>query len=35
MVFPRGGASGIEDTVLLEKNGYRMLSDVDDAIVIV
>jgi Xaa-Pro aminopeptidase len=35
MVFPRGGASGIEDTVLLEKNGYRMLSDVDDSIVIV
>jgi Xaa-Pro aminopeptidase len=35
MVFPRGGASGIEDTVLLEKNGYRMLSDVDDRIVIV
>ena len=35
MVFPRGGASGIEDTVLLEKNGYRILSDVDDQIVIV
>ena len=35
MVFPRGGASGIEDTVLLEKNGYRILSDVDDRIVIV
>jgi len=35
MVFPKGGASGIEDTVLLEKTGYRILSDVDDRIVVV
>ncbi len=35
MVFPRKGACGIEDTVLMEKTGYRILSDVDDRIVVV
>jgi Xaa-Pro aminopeptidase len=35
MVYPKRGASGIEDTVLLEKGGYRVLSDVDDRITVV
>jgi Xaa-Pro aminopeptidase len=35
MVFPGKGATGIEDTVLMEKTGCRRLSAVDDAITIV
>ncbi len=35
MVFPGKGASGIEDTVLMEKAGYRVLSDVDDRITVI
>lgn len=35
MVFPGKGATGIEDTVLMEKTGYRRLSTVDDAITVV
>jgi Xaa-Pro aminopeptidase len=35
MVIPKRGACGIEDTVVLEKGGYRILSDVDDRIIVV
>ena len=35
MVFPRKGATGIENTVVFEKHGYRVLSDVDEGITIV
>ena len=35
MVFPRMGATGIENTVIFEKGGYRVLSDVDERITIV
>ena len=35
MVFPGKGATGIEDTVLMEKAGYRRLSNVDDTISVV
>ena len=35
MVFPGKGACGIEDTVLIEKTGYRILSDVDDRIAVI
>jgi Xaa-Pro aminopeptidase len=35
MVFPRKGASGIENTVVFEKGGYRVLSDVDEKITII
>ena len=35
MVLPGKGACGIEDTVLMEKTGYRVLSNVDDRIVVV
>lgn len=35
MVFPGKGASGIENTVVIERDGYRILSDVDDAITVV
>ncbi len=35
MVFPGKGATGIENTVIFEKGGYRVLSDVDEAITIV
>ncbi len=35
MVFPGKGACGIEDTVLIEKTGYRILSDVDDHIAVI
>jgi len=35
MVFPRQGATGIENTVVFEKHGYRVLSDVDEGITIV
>ena len=35
MVFPGKGACGIEDTVLMEKTGYRILSDVDDRIAVI
>ena len=35
MVFPERARCGIEDTVLMEKAGYRILSDVDDRITVV
>ena len=35
MVFPGKGACGLEDTVLMEKAGYRILSDVDDRITVI
>lgn len=35
MVFPKKGACGIENTVLMEKGGYRVLTDIDEKIVIV
>ncbi len=35
MVFPHQGATGIENTVVFEKGGYRVLSDVDEGITIV
>ncbi len=35
MVFPRKGASGTENTVLIEKGGYRVLSDVEERIIVV
>ena len=35
MVFPRKGATGIENTVVFENGGYRVLSDVDEKITIV
>ncbi len=35
MVFPHQGATGIENTVVFEKGGYRVLSDVEEGITIV
>ncbi len=35
MVFPGKGATGIENTVVFENGGYRVLSNVDEAITIV
>ncbi len=35
MVFPKKGACGIENTVLLEPGGYRVLTDRDEQIIIV
>lgn len=35
MVFPRKGACGIENTVVMEKGGYRILTDTDENIIIV
>jgi Xaa-Pro dipeptidase len=35
MVFPKKGACGIENTVLMEKGGYRILTDIDEKIILV
>ncbi len=35
MVFPRQGACGIENTVLMEKDGYRILTNIDERIIVV
>jgi Xaa-Pro aminopeptidase len=35
MVFPKQGACGIENTVILEKGHYRVLTDSDERIIIV
>jgi Xaa-Pro dipeptidase len=35
MVFPKKGACGIENTVLMEKGGYRVLTDIDEKITVV
>lgn len=35
MVFPRKGACGIENTILMEKGHYRVLTDNDENIIIV
>jgi Xaa-Pro dipeptidase len=35
MVFPKKGACGVENTVLMEKGGYRILTDIDERIVII
>jgi Xaa-Pro aminopeptidase len=35
MVFPKKGACGIENTVLLEHGGYRVLTDIDEQIIVV
>ncbi len=35
MVFPRRGACGTENTVLMGRGTYRKLTDIDDAIVVV
>jgi Xaa-Pro dipeptidase len=35
MVFPKLGACGIENTVLLEKGGHRILTDMDENIIVV
>ncbi len=35
VVFPRKGACGIENTVLIENGNYRILTDIDEKIVIV
>jgi Xaa-Pro dipeptidase len=35
VVFPKKGACGIENTVLIEKDNYRILTDIDEKIVIV
>ncbi|HBA55787.1 M24 family metallopeptidase [Syntrophorhabdus aromaticivorans] len=35
MVFPKKGSCGIENTVLMEKGGYRILTDMDEDIIIV
>jgi Xaa-Pro dipeptidase len=35
MVFPKQGACGIENTVVVEKGGYRILTDVDEKIIVV
>jgi hypothetical protein len=35
MVFPRLGATGIENTVVIEHGGYRILSRVSEKITIV
>jgi len=34
MVFPKKGACGVENTVLIEKGRYRILTDIDEEIVI-
>jgi Xaa-Pro aminopeptidase len=34
MVFPRKGACGVENTVLMEKGGYRVLTDMDERIIV-
>jgi Xaa-Pro dipeptidase len=35
MVFPKQGACGIENTVLFEKGGYRILTEMDENIIVV
>jgi len=35
MVFPKQGCCGIENTVLMEKGGYRILTEMDEDIIIV
>jgi len=35
MVFPKKGACGVENTVLMEKGRYRILTDIDEKIVII
>jgi len=35
MVFPRKGACGIENTVLFEHGTYRVLTDIDENIIVV
>jgi Xaa-Pro aminopeptidase len=35
MVFPKKGACGIENTVLIENGNYKVLTDIDEKIVIV
>jgi Xaa-Pro dipeptidase len=35
MVFPRQGACGVENTVIMEKGRYRILTEMDEAIVVV
>lgn len=35
MVFPKQGSCGIENTVIIEKGGYRILTDTDERIIIV
>jgi Xaa-Pro dipeptidase len=35
IVFPKKGATGVENTVLIEKNGYRILTDNDEQITVV
>jgi len=35
MVFPKQGACGVENTVLMEKGGYRILTDIDEHIIVV
>jgi Xaa-Pro dipeptidase len=35
MVFPKKGATGIENTVVMENKGYRVLTDTDEKIIIV
>jgi len=34
MVFPKKGSCGIENTVIFEKGGYRILTDTDERIII-
>ncbi|MBA4419241.1 MAG: hypothetical protein C0392_15255 [Syntrophus sp. (in: bacteria)] len=35
MVFPKQGACGFENTVLMEKGGYRILTNIDEQIILV
>ena len=35
MVFPKKGSCGIENTVIIEKGGYKVLTDTDERIIIV
>ncbi len=35
MVFPKKGSCGIENTVIFEKGGYRILTDTDERIIII
>ena len=35
MVFPKKGACGVENTVIMEKGRYRILTEMDEAIVVV
>jgi Xaa-Pro aminopeptidase len=35
MVFPKKGSCGIENTVLIEKGSYRVLTNTDEHIIIV